>query len=190
MCCLEQEALKYNADTQNLDYLFSRLPASKRSRILERYTVLLNSKVEPTWDVCQSLRSFLKFLGRRPIVRSRYPWQVGENVITLFDPNHYRQMTFALNIELFNYPTQGPFKKRYNTQVKSLRNSREHKRTAPKAGQITSSNAVNHRSTFALIENMGALVWVFRAFPKSAGAPMSHSCNICHLVKPGRRIPQ
>ena len=130
---LKAELVKHgNAAPQhhNLEALFSALPA-RRQRLAERcYQQLLHSRVEWTWDVFRTISSFLKFLGRRPTVETRYYFeenarsnQLGiEYFSNLIAPDSYVPLIYALMISFHQYPSE-PFVARYDTEFRSLKES-------------------------------------------------------------------
>ena len=123
---LEKQSIQAR-NTHDLRYLFNKLPESKRNAVEDRYKVLLNSEVEWTWDVCKTVHSFLSFLGKNPIKNTRYPWQSSKDL--LYNANMYRYLFYAIFIELHGYPTaEDSFEKRYETQFKSLADSRKYER--------------------------------------------------------------
>jgi len=119
---LEKHSDKTSPSTHNLALLFAMLPIKHRRAIEKRYTLLLNSEFEWAWDVCESVKSFLKHMGKNPIAKTRYPWQQGSD--TFFFANSYRPLISAIYIELFDYPfKEDSMKKRYDTEFRSLKES-------------------------------------------------------------------
>ena len=124
---LEHQGITRN--THNLAYLFKKLPGVQRNAVERRYKEFLNSEVEWTWDVFETVWSFLNYLGKNPIKKTRYPWQSGDENETLFSPNIYLQLIYALFVELHGYPCdKGSFEKKIGTKFKSLADSRKYER--------------------------------------------------------------
>ena len=125
---------KHNNDDfrrdHNLEFLFNELPLFERRAVEEKYKELLNSEVQSTWDVFETVGSFLTFLGENPITETRYYWDrrsksntLGVNYFqALINPDSYRPLVYALYIVLHGYPSR-PIVKRYDTIFSPLRDS-------------------------------------------------------------------
>ena len=119
----------------NLAELFSDLPGCKRRAVEEKYKELLNSEVEQTWDVFETVESFLAFLGANAITETRYYWdgRSASNTLGvdyfqgLMTPDSYRPLVYALYIVLHGYPTR-PIVKCYDTSFMSLKDSLKNER--------------------------------------------------------------
>ena len=114
----------------NLHHLFRSLPRQRRRAAERKYTELLNSSTESTWDVAKSVDSFLEYLGKSAITDTRYFWEpnrthIAEHASILIMPNDIRTLIYSLFIELHNYPSK-PIKKRYDTKFSSLEESFKH----------------------------------------------------------------
>ena len=98
--------------TQNLAYLFQKLPNSKRRVVEKKYKYLLNSEVEWTFELFETVESFLAFLGDNPITETRYYCDIHNSSNTigvhgfqgLKDPDGHRPLIYALYIVLHGYP--------------------------------------------------------------------------------------
>ena len=132
---LTEMLLKYALDHSGVSYdqhhnlhrLFTDLPESHRGAVEQKYTEILNSEAELTWDVAETVDSFLLYLGRNAITDTRYFWEpgrnhVGEEASILFAPRMLRPLIYAIFIVLHNYPSK-PIKKRYDTTFQSLAES-------------------------------------------------------------------
>ncbi len=132
----ERRGITCGTATHNLARLFRDLPRDSRDSVEKVYKRILNNEVEWTWDICRTVKSFLDFLGKNPIAKTRYPWQQ-QHEGTLFTPNSLRPLIYALYIGLYNYPcAKGSLDKRFNTKFKSLKESRKY-RYDSKGNQIT-----------------------------------------------------
>ena len=132
---LERRGITKDTSTHNLAHLFRKHPQHCRDSVEEKYRLILNSEVEWTWDVFRTAESFLEFLGKTPITKTRYPWQQ-QHKGTLYSPNMYRPLIYALYIALHGYPyKQGSFDKRFDTRFKSLRDSLQNER--PEKNEIS-----------------------------------------------------
>ena len=82
---LTEMLLKYALDHSGVSYdqhhnlhrLFTDLPESHRGAVEQKYTEILNSEAELTWDVAETVDSFLLYLGRNAITDTRYFWEPG-----------------------------------------------------------------------------------------------------------------
>ena len=132
---LTEMLLKYALDHSGVSYdqhhnlhrLFTDLPESHRVAVEQKYTEILNSEAEWTWDVAETVDSFLLYLGRNAITDTRYFWELGRNHVgeaasILFAPRMLRPLIYAIFIVLHNYPSK-PIKKRYDTTFQSLAES-------------------------------------------------------------------
>lgn len=114
----------------NLCDLFDGLPAPLRQNVEDKYREFLRSEVKSTWDVFQTVESFLTFLGANPITESRYYWDIGSASNTLgvgyfqglVSPDSYRSLIFSLYVILHDYPARSMVA-RYDTKFESLRQS-------------------------------------------------------------------
>ena len=112
--------------THNLARLYRIVPGEVRESVEKRCALILANEVERKWDVCRTVESFLNFLGKSPITKSRYPWQSNED--TLFAPDELRPLIYALYIELHGYPYEaGSMEKRFDTLFESLKESRKNR---------------------------------------------------------------
>ena len=116
-----------HGSNHNLSQLFRHLPRAKRRRVERKYTEILTSRKQQTWDVARSAESLLQYLGKNPITDTRYFWEPDrhhfvEHASILVIPNEIHTLLFALFIVLHNYPSE-PIVKRYNTQFIPLRES-------------------------------------------------------------------
>ena len=127
--------LKYASDDtgvkhgqhHNLHELFRNLPRQKRRAVERKYTEILNSNTQWTWDVAKSADSFLWYLGKNAITDTRYFWEqdrthIADHASILIMPDKIRNLVYALFITLHNYPSK-PIRKRYNTTFESLADS-------------------------------------------------------------------
>ena len=122
--------LQYALDKRDIDYcesspdlldLFIRLPEEDRRKVERKYKELLHSQVRETWDYKETVESFLRYLGKSPIVDARYFWRPGrdDNRPMLFGSAELYQLLYALFIELHNYPSK-LIVRRYKTRFISL----------------------------------------------------------------------
>ena len=111
-------------ETHNLARLYRRLPQQDKDSVEEVYKTLLNAEVPWTWNVYETVASFLDFLGTNPIKSTRYPWQQTHEG-TLYSPSSYRALVYALFIGLHNYPFRESPDKRFDTEFRSFRESRK-----------------------------------------------------------------
>lgn len=126
--------LKYVQDVlphgHSLRDLFYALPATQRQKVEDKYKEILHSAVKSTWDVFQTVESFLAFLGTNPITESRYYWDKDSVSNTLgvcyfqglVSPDSYRPLIYSLYIILHGYPSSS-MAARYDTKFESLRQS-------------------------------------------------------------------
>ena len=75
----------------NLHELFRNLPRPWRRAVERKYTEILNSEADWTWDIAKSVDSLLRYLGENAITDTRYFWEpdrnhVGEDAPILFAP--------------------------------------------------------------------------------------------------------
>ena len=123
-------------ETHNLVHLYRMLPEDDKNAVEKVYKQLLNAEVEWTWDVYETVASFLDFLGKNPIKKTRYPWQLQHDG-TLFSPESYRYLLYALFIALHEYPAaKGSLDKRFDTEFRSFTKSRKN-RYDSKGNRIT-----------------------------------------------------
>ena len=113
----------------NLPDMYRKLPRHRRRAVQRRYTQLLNSEVDWTWDIAETVESLLSYLGENPITDTRYFWETGRTHLTdfasiLIASRLLRQLIYALFIELHQYPTRGTVK-RFDTAFVSLVESLE-----------------------------------------------------------------
>ena len=124
--------LKYALDNSGVSHgkhhhlhdLFIKLSRPHRRRVERKYTEILNSNTDLTWDVAKTADSLLRYLGEGPITDTRYFWEpnrthVVESASILVAPPMLRPLIYALFIELHNYPSK-PIVKRYDTTFQSL----------------------------------------------------------------------
>ena len=124
---LERNGATHDTATHNLAHLFRKLPKDARDSVERVYKRILRSEVQWTWDICRSVASYLDFLGKNPIGRTRYPWQQ-KHQGTLFSPNSLRFLVTAILIALHRYPyAEGSLDKRFDTEFRSLAESRENR---------------------------------------------------------------
>ena len=123
----ERRGITRNISTHNLGHLFRKLPKDRQDRVEQIYIKILNNECEWTWDVCRTVESFLNFLGKQPIVATRYFWQQGDKG-TLFAPRLFRPLVSALLIALYGYPyEEGSLDKRFDTEFRSFSESRKNR---------------------------------------------------------------
>ncbi len=189
---------KYHNDafphTHSLAYLFQHLPTSKRRAVEEKYKILLNSGVEWTWDVFETVKSFLAFLGDKPITETRYYWDKRSSSNTLaiqgfqglMAPDDHRVLSYALYIVLHGYPSP-PLVKRYDTRFVSLRDAlRNEPGTTVKTHEPVST--INNRETSPstdprLIYNVEGVLDYFQAkFPHESTDPRGIGWNLGRQV--------
>ena len=121
----ERRGITSGTATHNLASLFRQLPKESQKNVEKVYTCILNNEVRSTWDVCQTAISLLDFLGKKPITKTRYPWQQQHNG-TLYSPAILRPLIYALLIGLHSYPyTEDRMVKRYDTEFRSFEESRK-----------------------------------------------------------------
>ena len=120
---LDNEGVKYRAG-HNLYELYTRLPRARRDAVEAKYTEIMSSRVEWTWDIAQSVLSYLQYLGKQPLVDFRYYWKSRRrDGGVLFSPEIIYAVVYSLFIVLHDYPESGPVLKRYDTQFVSLEDS-------------------------------------------------------------------
>ena len=123
---LEEQGTR-RTETHNLEHLYRMLPEDDKNDVEKVYKRILNSEVEWTWDVYETVASFLDYLGRSPITRTRYPWQQ-QHVGTLYSPASYRALIYALFIALHGYPVaKDSLDKRFDTEFRSFKESRKYR---------------------------------------------------------------
>ena len=113
----------------DLHELFRNLARPRRRAVQRKYTEILNSEVDWTWDVAETVDSLLVYLGENAITDTRYFWEpnrnhVGEHASILFAPGMLRPLIYALFVVLHGYPSK-PIVKRYDTTFQSLAESFE-----------------------------------------------------------------
>ncbi len=113
-------------ETHNLSHLYRMLPETDRDAVEDTYKWILNAEVEWTWDVYETVFSFLNFLGANPITKTRYPWQQ-KHEGTLYSPSSYRALVYALFIALHGYPVRDALQKRFDTEFRSFKESRRNR---------------------------------------------------------------
>ena len=122
---LDHSGVSYDPH-HNLHRLFIDLPEAHRGEVERKYTELLNSVRDWTWDVGETVDSLLRFLGQNAITDTRYFWEPGRTHIAgrsiLFEPSMIIPLIHALFIVLHNCPSE-PIKKRYDTIFRSLAGS-------------------------------------------------------------------
>ena len=106
----------------NLHELFRNLSRQRRRAVARKYTEILNSATDWTWNVAETVDSLLRFLGQNAITNTRYFWEADHDTIILFAPKTIKPLIDALFIVLHNYPSE-PIKKRYDTTFLSLAES-------------------------------------------------------------------
>ena len=132
---LTEMLLKYALDNSgvshgqhhNLHELFRNLSRQRRRAVERKYTKILNSMTNSTWDVAETVDSLLRYLGENAITATRYFWEpdrnhVDESASILFAPRLLYPLIYALVIVLHNYPGK-PITKRYDTTFQSLAES-------------------------------------------------------------------
>ena len=123
----ERRGITRGTSTHNLARLFQQLPKKSRETVEAAYQRILHSEVQWTWDVCRTVASFLAFLGKAPIVKTRYPWQQHPEG-TLYSPDKLRPVIYALYIGLHGYPyAKGSLGKQFDTEFRSFEESRNHR---------------------------------------------------------------
>ena len=124
-------------ETHNLAHLYKMLPEDDKNAVEKVYKRILNAEVAWTWDVYETVASFLDFLGKNPIKHTKYPWQQ-QHVGTLYSPTSYRALIYALFIGLHGYPpgAKGSLDKRFDTEFRSFQESRKD-RYGSKGNRIT-----------------------------------------------------
>ena len=114
----------------DLECLFGALPRRRRKKAEDLYQQLLRVRVQWTWDVFRTVKSFLKFLGQSPTVETRYYFEEGarsnrlgvDYFSNLIAPDSYVPLIYALMIGFHRYPT-GPLVPNYETEFRSLKES-------------------------------------------------------------------
>lgn len=142
--------LKYALDSwggahgqhHNLHELFRNLPRHRRRAVERKYRELLNETTEWTWDVSESVDSFLRYLGENAITDTRYYWEPNRTHLNhfasiLIAPRMLHPLIYALFIVLHNYPSQ-PILKRYETVFLSLAESMEENHRRSENGEESS----------------------------------------------------
>ena len=123
----ERRGITRGTSTHNLARLFRQLPKKSRETVETTYQRILHSEVQWTWDVCRTVQSFLAFLGKDPIVKTRYPWQQYPEG-TLYSPDKLRPVIYALYIGLHGYPyAKASLEKQFDTEFRSFEESRKHR---------------------------------------------------------------
>ena len=131
---LKQQRVR-RTETHDLAQLYRQLSEDDKNFVEKVYKQILNAEVVSTWDVYETVASFLDFLGNNPIKRTRYPWQQG-HIGTLYSPKSYRVLIYALFIALHGYPVKDSLEKRYDTKFTSFEESRKN-RYDSKGNRIT-----------------------------------------------------
>ncbi len=121
---LDKRRIQYCESSPNLLDLFLRLPEQDRQRVETKYEELLHGHVKETWDYKQSVESFLRHLGKRPITDARYFWRSDRQAYRpmLFGRAELYHLIYALFIVLHNYPSKQIVRK-YETKFISLEDS-------------------------------------------------------------------
>ena len=117
-CALDHSGVSYDPH-HNLHRLFIDLSESHRGEVERKYTEILNSATDWTWDVAETVDSLLCYLGQDAITDTRYLWEssrshVREHVSILVAPRMIDPLIHALFIVLHNYPST-PIKKKHDT---------------------------------------------------------------------------
>lgn len=113
--------------SHNLHAMFMQLSRLRRRVVERKYTEILNSQTNSTWDIAATAQSLLHYLGDNPITDTRYYWErdraqgPGRTSI-LFAPGMIRPLVYALAIVLHKYPSE-PFVRKYNTTFQPLAES-------------------------------------------------------------------
>ena len=68
---LRASNIRYN-ESHNLEYLVGLLPVVKQLRSEEAYRIILENRVEWTWDVYERIDTLFRHLGDNPIADARY----------------------------------------------------------------------------------------------------------------------
>ena len=137
---LEHAGVSYDQH-HNLHRLFIDLPESHRGAVEQKYTEILNSATDWTWDVAETVDSLLTYLGLDAITDTRYFWEPGRTHVgdrsILFAPRMLHTLIYALFIVLHNYPSK-PIEKRHDTTFRSLAESYQHRAPSdpPVEGQL------------------------------------------------------
>ena len=139
--------------THHLAYLFRKLPAAERRATEIQYRKLINSKVEWTWDIFKTAKSFLAFLGRNPITETRYYWDKRSSSNTLgvrgfqglMAPEEHGLLTAALYIALHGYPSP-PLIQRYVTRYRSIKRALKNESTSAAFPQGAVSNVTDGKA--------------------------------------------
>ena len=129
---LAEMLLKYSLDRygtphrahHNLLDLYLRLPRDLRPIAEQKYKELLNAELEWTWDVYESVESFLSYLGRNAIKDTRYFWERGihhyaPGYSILIAPQELRLLIYCLLIALHGFPEK-PLERRFKTTFRPL----------------------------------------------------------------------
>ena len=114
----------------DLEAIFDSLPRRRSKKAEGVYHQILRNRVQWTWDVFRTVKSFLHFLGDRPTVETRYYFEEGaqsnqlgvDYFSNLIAPDSYVPLIYALMIAFHRYPTAS-LVPRYQTQFRSLRDS-------------------------------------------------------------------
>lgn len=116
--------ITYKPD-HNLRKLYGLLPPHKKRAVERKYKELLSHNQKSTWDFAETAESFLDYLGQNPITDSRYFWKRPhtKDRSILFLPDKLSHLIGALFIALHDYPQEGPFKQRFQTQFISFLDS-------------------------------------------------------------------
>lgn len=109
----------------NLHELFRQLSSDNRRAVEQKYTEILNSELDWTWDIAETVDSFLQYFGRNAITDTRYFWEPDrthhEYAASLFVPEILHPLIGALLIVLHNYPYPSELiVKQYDTIFKPL----------------------------------------------------------------------
>ena len=134
----------------DLEAIFDGLPRRRRKKAEDVYQQILRNRVQWTWDVFRTVKSFLHFLGERPTVETRYYFEEGtrsnqlgvDYFSNLIAPDSYVPLIYALMIAFHRYPTASLLP-RYETQFRSLRESllADHDEHGKNLRDMTGSNS-------------------------------------------------
>ena len=68
-----------HGEHHNLHSLFMELSEPHRCAVERKYTEILNSEIDHTWDVAETVDTLLRYLGQNAITDTRYFWEPGRN---------------------------------------------------------------------------------------------------------------
>ena len=130
--CAQSDLAVMRRSRHNLASLFHHLSLQQKAHSESTYQALLNSNAEWNWDIAESVKALLNYLGKSAFTDTRYFWDpkrthTASDVSILVMPDTLRNLLYALFISLHDYPSE-PISKRFDTTFRSLEDSLKNER--------------------------------------------------------------